>query len=129
LVLENIAILNKQIKLPKHNYLVLKMKTILIALIIGFIAAIIDVVPMIIQKIDKSACISAFVQWIVLGLIIPYVSWNMQPWLKGLIISELVTLPVMILVFAKDPKSVIPIFIFTAVLGTLVGLAGAKLIN
>jgi len=129
LVLQNLTILKKQIKLSKHYYLVQKMKNILIALIIGLIAAIIDVVPMIIQKIDKSACISAFVQWIILGLIIPYVYWNMQPWLKGLIISELVTLPVMILVFAKEPKSVIPIFIFTAVLGTLVGLAGAKFIN
>ena len=45
------------------------MKNILIALIIGLSAAIIDVVPMIIQRIDKSACISAFLQWIVLGLL------------------------------------------------------------
>ena len=47
------------------------MKNIFIALIIGLSAAIIDVVPMIIQRIDKTTCISAFIQWIVLGLIIP----------------------------------------------------------
>jgi hypothetical protein len=105
------------------------MKNITIALIIGLIAATIDVVPMIIRKIDKSACISAFVQWIVLGLIIPFVDWNMQPWLKGLIIGELTVLPIMILVFAKEPKSIIPISIFTAFLGTFVGWAGAQFIQ
>ena len=105
------------------------MKNIFIALIIGLSAAIIDVVPMIIQRIDKSACISAFVQWIVLGLIIPYVNWDMQPWMKGLIIGELAALPIMILVFAKEPKSIIPIIIFSAILGTAVGLAGARFIK
>jgi len=105
------------------------MKNIFVALIIGLSAAIIDVVPMIIQRIDKSACISAFVQWIVLGLIIPYVNWDMQPWLKGLIIAELAALPIMILVFAKEPKSIIPIIVFSAVLGIAVGLAGAKFIK
>jgi hypothetical protein len=105
------------------------MKNIFIALIIGISAAIIDVVPMIIQQIDKSACISAAIQWIVLGLIIPYVNWDMQPWLKGLLIGEMAALPILILVFAKDPKSVIPIILFSAILGTMVGLAGAKFIK
>lgn len=105
------------------------MKNLFIALIIGLSAAIIDVVPMIIQRIDKSACISAFVQWIVLGLIIPFVNWDMQPWLKGLIIAELTALPIMILIFAKEPKSVIPVIVFSAILGIAVGLAGARFIK
>jgi len=105
------------------------MKNIFISLIIGLSAAIIDVVPMIIQRIDKSACISAFIQWIALGLIIPYVNWDMHPWLKGFIIAELSALPIMILVFAKEPKSIVPIIIFSAVLGIAVGLAGARFIK
>jgi hypothetical protein len=105
------------------------MNNIFIALIIGFSAAIIDVIPMIIQRVDKYACISAAVQWVALGLIIPYVDWNMQPWLKGLLIGEMAALPILILVFAKEPKSVIPIIIFSAVLGAAVGLAGAKFIE
>lgn len=105
------------------------MKNIFIALIIGISAGIIDVVPMIIQRIDKTACISAFIQWIVLGLIIPYVNWDMQPWLKGLIIAELAALPIMVLVFAKEPKSIIPIIIFSAILGIAVGLAGARFVK
>ncbi|MDP4210795.1 MAG: hypothetical protein Q8928_18450 [Bacteroidota bacterium] len=105
------------------------MKNIFIALIIGLSAAIIDVVPMIIQRIDKAACISAFIQWIVLGLIIPYVNWDMQPWLKGLLIAELAALPIMVLVFSKEPKSIIPIIIFSAILGIAVGLAGARFVK
>ena len=84
---------------------------------------------MIIQRIDKSACISVFIQWIVLGLIIPYVNWDMQPWLKGLLIAELAALPIMVLVFAKEPKSIIPIIIFSAIFGVAIGLAGAKFIK
>lgn len=105
------------------------MKNIFIALIIGLSAAIIDVVPMIIQRIDKSASISAFIQWVVLGLIIPYVNWDLQPWLKGLIIAELAALPILVLVFTKEPKSIIPIILFSAVLGAAVGVAGAKFIK
>jgi hypothetical protein len=100
-----------------------------IALFIGIIAGTIDVIPMIIQKINKYACISAFVQWIILGLIIPYVSWDIQPWLKGLIIGELAAMPIMILVFEKEPKSVIPIAIFSAILGIFIGIAGARFVG
>ena len=104
------------------------MKNIIITLVIGLSAALIDVIPMIIQRLDKYACISAFIQWLVLGFIIPYVNWDMQPWLKGLIIGELAALPIMVLVFAKEPKSVIPIVIFSAVLGMAIGIEGDKFI-
>ncbi len=105
------------------------MSNILIALAIGIVAGTVDVIPMLIQKLDKYACISAFVQWIFLGLIIPFVSWDIQPWLKGLIIAELAALPIMIMLFAKQPKSLIPIGIFSAILGALVGFLGSMLIG
>ena len=46
------------------------MDKILIALLIGVVAGLIDVIPMIIQKMEKSANLSAFSHWVVLGLII-----------------------------------------------------------
>jgi hypothetical protein len=105
------------------------MKILLISFGIGIIAGIIDVVPMIIQKIDKYSCISAFVFWIVLALIIPYVNWDMKPWLKGLLIAEMTAIPIMIVVFPQDPKALIPMIIFSAVLGAGVGISGAKVIG
>ncbi|RPH31048.1 MAG: hypothetical protein EHM93_14835 [Bacteroidales bacterium] len=101
------------------------MKSILIALIIGVAAGLIDVIPMIIQKLDKRACWSAFSHWVVLGLIIPFVHWDIQPWFKGLIIGELATIPVMIIVSQRDKKALIPISIFSAILGIGVAVAGS----
>ena len=105
------------------------MNNFLIALVIGIVAGIIDVVPMLIQKLDKFACISAFIHWVVLGLIIPYVNWDIQPWLKGLIIALLTAIPIMIIVYPQDPKAIIPIFIFSVILGIGIGLAGSKFIG
>ena len=101
------------------------MNNIFIALLIGIIAGTIDVIPMIIQKLDRYANISAFVHWVFLGLIIPYVSWDIQPWLKGLIIAELAILPVMIVVAKNDKKALIPMAVMSAVLGVGVGFASA----
>jgi hypothetical protein len=105
------------------------MENILIALAIGVVAGIIDVTPMIIMKLDKSALWSAFIHWVVLGLIIPFVNWGIDPWLKGLIIGELVTLPIMIIVRTNDKKSLIPIILFSAILGIGVAIAGSKFIT
>jgi hypothetical protein len=99
------------------------MNDLLIAIIIGIIAGTIDVVPMIIQKLDKYACLSAFVHYLVLGIIIPYVSWGIAPWLKGSIIAFLVSIPVMILVIPKDRKALIPMILFSLVLGAGIGFA------
>lgn len=105
------------------------MENILIALIIGVVAGLIDVVPMIVRKLDKRACWSAFTHWVVLGLIIPFVHWDIQPWLKGLIIGELATISIMIIVSERDVKALIPISIFSAVLGIGVAVAGSLLIG
>jgi flagellar biosynthesis component FlhA len=105
------------------------MHNILIALIIGIIAGIIDVIPMLIQKLDKFANLSAFTHWVVLGLIIPFVSWGIDPWLKGLIIGELSAIPVIIMVWKNDKKSFIPILLMSALLGIGVAIAGARFIG
>lgn len=98
----------------------------LIALFIGAIAGMVDVIPMILQDLNLYACSSAFIHWLALGTIIPYVAWNVKPWLKGLVIAELTSLPIAIIVAEKEPISIIPILLFSAVLGILVGIAGNK---
>lgn len=105
------------------------MNHIFIALIIGIIAGIIDVIPMIIQKLDKYACIAAFSHWLVLGLIIPYVEWNVDPWLKGLIIGEIAIIPTLFMVLPHDKKALIPMISMSAVLGIGVAIAGARFIG
>ena len=105
------------------------MNSIITALIIGIVAGIIDVLPMIFQKLDKTANISAFTHWVVMGLIIPFVSWEIAPWLKGLIIAEISAVPVLIIVTQKDKKALIPVVVMSAILGIGVALAGARWIG
>jgi len=104
------------------------MNNMLIALVIGIVAGIIDVIPMLVQKLNKFACLSAFVHWLVLGLIIPFVSWNLEPWLKGLIIGELSAIPVILMIFPNDKKSTRPILVISGMLGIGVAVAGAYFI-
>lgn len=105
------------------------MNNFLIATIIGLIAGIIDIIPMIIQKLDKREVISAFLHYFALGIIIPFVSWGVAPWIKGLCIALLTALPIMIIVYPKDKKSIIPMLVFSIILGAGIGILGAKFIG
>jgi len=105
------------------------MNDFLIAIIIGLAAGFIDITPMIIMKLDKSANISAFVHYFALGLIIPFVDWGIAPWIKGIVIALLTAIPIMIIVFPKDKKAIIPMIVFSLILGASIGIAGAKFIG
>ncbi len=105
------------------------MKNIFKALLIGLSAGAIDALPMIFQGLPWSATFSAFVHWIVLGLIIPFVNWNIKPWLKGLFIAILSELPIIIIVAEKEPISIIPITIFSLILGVAVGYCGDRFVK
>ena len=101
------------------------MDTLLLSVIIGVVAGLIDIIPMVIQKLDKRASISAFLQYffasiIIVNIDLPYIVWCLQ---VGLI-SVALALPVVVLVSAQDKKAVPIILSMAAVLGTLIGIAG-----
>lgn len=93
---------------------------------IGAVAGIIDVVPMMIQKLDKFSNWSAFVHWVVLGVIISYLQVPLSPWLKGLVVAEISALPIVILVAKTDCKSIAPMVVMSAILGVAVGIVTGK---
>jgi hypothetical protein len=62
-------------------------------------------------------------------LIIPFVSWPITPWIKGIIIALLTAVPIMIIAFPKDKKAIIPMIVFSLILGAGIGFAGAKFIG
>jgi len=105
------------------------MNNIFIALLIGCVAGLIDVIPMIIQKLDKRDCISAFMHYFALGLIIPFVDWGIPVWIQGIAIALLTAIPIMIIVYRKDKKAIVPMILFAFILGAGIGLAGAKFIQ
>ena len=101
------------------------MDTLLLSAMIGMVAGVIDIIPMIIQKLDKKATISAFLQYFFVSIIIvnidlPHIVW----WLQGGLISVALALPVVVLVASEDRKAVPIILAMAAILGTLIGVAG-----
>ncbi len=104
------------------------MNPFLIAVLIGLAAGTIDVFPMLLMKLDKTACISAFLHYLVLGMLIPFVNWDLAPAVKGILISMLSALPVLALQLPKDKKSAVPIVLFSIALGAAIGWAGSRFI-
>jgi hypothetical protein len=101
------------------------MKTIFFTALIGMIAGIIDILPMIKMKLDKYAIASAFIFY----FIMPFIIFNtdlfkMAWWLKGGVITLALAAPIVIIVAKEDKKSILPMVVMSIVLGTLIGVAG-----
>lgn len=102
--------------------------TIFIALSIGIAAGILDTIPMIILKMDKFAILSAFLHYLVLGFVIPFVHWEIPQFATGIIISLLSALPVASMVFPSDKSAIAPILITSIPLGAGIGWAASILL-
>ncbi len=101
------------------------MDNLLLSALIGIAAGTIDIIPMLIQKLEKRAIISAFLQYFFVSIIIvninlPHIAW----WLQGGLISVALALPIVAIVSQKDQKAVPIILTTAAILGTLIGVAG-----
>jgi hypothetical protein len=100
------------------------MDTLLLSVIIGIVAGVIDIIPMVIQKLDKRATISAFLQYFFVSIIIvnidlPHIAW----WLQGGLISVALALPVVCIVSMQDRKAVPIILSMAAILCTMISVA------
>ncbi len=99
------------------------MRSLLIGLCVGAVAGILDILPMVLKKMPARAVLSAFVQWVALGLVIAHVRSPLPQWLSGLAVGLLCSVPIVLIVSEKEPASV-PIILGTSTaLGALCGLA------
>lgn len=103
------------------------MKKSAIGLLVGIIAGIIDVIPMIIQKLSWDANLSAFTMWVIIGFFIANSNLKVNGFLKGLLYSFLAILPIAIIIGAKELSTLIPILIMTFILGSISGFIITKL--
>lgn len=100
------------------------MKEFFLILLIGVIAGIVDILPMIKMKLDKHSIASAFVFYLILPFIIVNINlFGLVWWLKGGVVGFALALPIVILVAKEDKKSIFPVIIMSVVLGTLIGIA------
>ena len=103
------------------------MKKITLGIILGFLAGVIDLIPMFIQKLTWDANLSAFSLWIIVGFLISTSNLKMNSILKGVIISFLVLIPSAFIIGWKEPFSLLPIVIMTLILGGILGYSINKL--
>lgn len=97
------------------------MTKITIGILLGVCAGILDLIPMLIQKLNWIADLSAFTMWVVIGFLLSVTKLEINGILKGILISVLVLLPSAIIIGEKDIKSLISIGIMTTVLGAALG--------
>lgn len=100
------------------------MSTLLLSVITGLVIGIIDVIPMILQRLPRYSTIAAFLFYFFISILIfhadiPYIPW----WLQGGMISIAMMSPVLIHVGASDRKPLLIISVNALVLGTLIGVA------
>lgn len=100
---------------------IVSVETVRLGILLGVIAGLIDVAPMVLQGLTWDANLSAFSLWIVSGFLISTSSIRLNGGVKGILISSLVLLPAAILIGWKDPLSLIPISLMTVILGFLLG--------
>lgn len=89
----------------------------------------IDILPMIKMKLDRHSIASAFIFYFILPFVILDIDlFGLVWWLKGGVTGLAMALPIIIMVAEEDKKSAPPMLIMSAVLGTLIGVAGHLLL-
>lgn len=102
---------------------------ILAGLSCGFAAGLLDIIPMIAQKLTWDASLSALSMWTVIGLLVAVTDIKINGPVKGILLSFLVLLPSAILIGRHDPVSLVPIAAMTLILGAALGFAINKLVK
>lgn len=101
------------------------MRALMVSMIIGIMAGVIDALPMIIKKMDKRSILSAFSQYFFISIIIVNINlFGIIWWLQGSIIALALSIPVIIIVSEKEPKSVPVIASMSIILGTFISIVG-----
>ena len=102
-------------------------RKIIFGLLLGAVAGIIDVTPMVLQNLTWDANLSAFSMWVVIGFFLSITEIKIHPVLKGILFSFLALLPCAFIIGWKEPESLIPISAMTLIIGGLLGFAVGKI--
>lgn len=94
-----------------------------LALLVGAIAGIIDVVPMLTRRLPLRFSLSAFCTYLFAGILVfysdlPYLPW----WADGIGITLMLAFPTLLALTGKDRK-IVPMLLNAVLLGFLIGVA------
>jgi len=88
---------------------------------LGTIAGLIDMIPMLIQKLPVNAYLSAFTMWVVTGFFISLIDMKINHIIEGILIALLVFLPNSFIMGWNNPGVLLPTIIITIILGGITG--------
>ena len=88
----------------------------------GCFAGIIDIIPMIIMRLNWEADLSAFSMWVVIGYILSITTLRMNQIYKSIIISFLVLIPNIMQIAQTGIFNLIPVIIMTLILSIVLGI-------
>jgi hypothetical protein len=91
------------------------------SLILGLTAGLINLIPMILEKLGWEIVLSTLVMWVIIGYLLAHLSLPWKGVRKGVILAFLVFLPMAIVISRYDPLSLITISAMTFILGGLLG--------
>ncbi len=102
---------------------------IIVGVLFGVVAGIVDIVPMVFQELTWDANLSALSLWVVAGFMISTSTLKLNGVLKGIVVSFLLLAPSAIIVGWHQPSSLILIGVMTLILGGTLGYVLARFDN
>lgn len=101
------------------------MKTYLTIILIGLVSGFIGIIPLLRKKADKYTVLAGFV----LFLLMPYVVYHLNlPWArwwwKGMVVSLVLSLPLIIASGRGNSRCVFPLLIMSVVVGLFISFLG-----
>lgn len=98
------------------------MKELLWPLLIGIGFGVIDIIPMLKNKLNRYSVASAFAFHVIMPVILANLNLAVWWWLKGGIIYLVCAIPLVLLI-AKDEKKSVPfVLVSSFVIGTIAGI-------
>jgi hypothetical protein len=103
--------------------------TIVVGVLLGAVAGVVAVLPMLLQGLTWDANLSAFFLWVVSGFMLATSNLKLAPVLKGILIPFICLLPSAFIIGWKEPFSLVPIGVMTLILGALLGFVLSKVVK
>lgn len=100
---------------------------IFLGFIIGILAGIIDIIPMILMNIGLDAVLSAFSFWVLVSIFTFNFDIKIKGALKGIIFAYLLIIPSAFIIGWGNFMHLMPIIIMNIILGSVIGLLDKKI--
>ena len=102
---------------------------LVVGVLLGSVAGVLDMIPMLLQGLTWDANLSAFFLWVVSGFMLATSNLKLAPVLKGILIPFICLLPSAFIIGWKEPFSLVPIGVMTLILGALLGFVYSKVVK